>query len=171
MKVWIQFNKTSGAYVNAFQYVPSEILNHKYFTYAEAEMDLTTQVVIGSVKSWKIYNINELPKKIYEAQLNFICRDKITKEYGLEKQVGILTKVILELVKKAKITGESIDELNEMNSYIEEIRRRNKVLKNSYVSNKSYRYISIEEQNKIEEEMYDGGLHEALGPKNLINEL
>lgn len=171
MKALIQFNKASGAYVNAFSYVPLERLNHQYYTYEEAEIDFDTQVVVGDVKTWKVVNRNEQPTVIYEVALNKLCRDKIEKEYEPQTQLGILTNVILDLAKKAKLSGESVDKLNEMVSYIEETRRRNVILKNAYAANKSFKYVTIEEQNKITEAQLDGGVHEFLGPRNLIDGL
>lgn len=172
MKAIIQFNKASGAYVNAFQYVDPKFLNTKYFDYVgPVDIDFDTQMVVGDIKTYKVVNKSEQPKVIYEIALNKLCREKINKEYEVETQIGILTNVILDLVKKAKLNTEAVEKLNEMNSYIEEIRRRNKVLKDAYQNNKSFKYVSIEEQNKIEEAQLDGGLHEFLGPRNLLNEL
>ena len=84
MRAIIQFNKASGAFVNAFQYVNPELLNNIYFTYAEADIDFDTQVVVGDIKTWKVVNKNEQPKVVYEISLNKLCREKIQKEYDIK---------------------------------------------------------------------------------------
>lgn len=165
-KVFLQFNKTSGVFVTTISGITSDsILNKEFYNYIEVEMDVNKQIVQGTYDDFKIIDKSKLPPRVYESHLNKLCHEKITKEYPYVKQIDVMRTVLEELVKSSKIDGKIIEEFDEMNSYINEIKRRNKVIKESYKNSKGHQYISIAKQNEESEKKLEGGIHEAIGPR------
>lgn len=165
-KVFLQFNKTSGVFVTTISGILSDsILNKEYYDYVEVEMDVNKQEVIGTRDSFKIEDKSKLPVKVYESHLNDLCHEKITKEYPYVKQIDVMRSVLEQIITTTKISSPEVSEFDEMNSYIDEIKRRNKVLKESYKNSKGHQYISVKQQSEDFEKKLEGGIHEAIGAR------
>lgn len=160
-----QFNKASGAYVNVFQLVPLEVLNTEHYVYAEVEIDIATQRIEGVYGDFKVVDIATSATKIYESQVNNACKEKIYKRFQPEVQLDILRGVLAAVCEKLEIVDETFDD---MNDYIDGVKRANKVLKQSYIDNPDFQFITIAEEQAESEAKLDGGLHEVMGPKNLL---
>lgn len=160
-----QFNKASGAYVNVFQLVPLEVLNNEHYVYVEVEIDIATQRIEGVYTNFKIVDIATSATKIYESQVNNACKEKIYKRFQPEVQLDILRVVLATVCEKLEITDEAFDD---MNDYIDGVKRANKVLKQAYIDNPDFQFITIAEEQAESEAKLDGGLHEVMGPKNLL---
>lgn len=167
-QVWLQFNKISGAYISFMTKCPEEYLEKEHYNWVSETFDIDSDTVIGTFKKYQIKSIKDLPVPVREVDLNNQCKAKINKRFQPEVQLDILRNVITELASKAKLKGDVADKLDDMNSYIDEIKRRNKVLKESYKNGKSFKYVSIEDEIAEEDARMEGGLHEVFGPKNLV---
>lgn len=161
-----QFNAASGAYVNCIGVVPMEFLNTVHYKYVEIEIDVITQRVDGIYDNFKIVDIATAKTKIYETQINNLCKEKIYKRFQPEVQLDILRVALAELCEKL---GHQSDALLDMNDYIDDVKRANKVLKQSYITNPDFEFITIEQEQLDSEAKMDGGLHELIGPANLVS--
>lgn len=164
-KMLAQFNRTSGVYVNTISLVPLEVLNTEHYIYVEVELDPETQRVEGNIDSFKVVDIASSATKIYESQVNASCKEKIYKRFQPEVQLDILRNVLAIVCEKLEISDESFDD---MNDYIDSVKRANKVLKQAYIDNPDFQFITIAEEQAESEAKLDGGLHEVMGPKNLL---
>lgn len=160
-----QFNAVSGVYVNCISVVPLEYLNTTNFNYVEIVIDVTKQRVNGVYDNFTIVNIADEPTVIYESMVNELCKEKIFKRFAVEVQLDILRQVVAEICEKVGHTNEALED---MNDYIDGVKRANKVLKEAYKNNPDFQFITVEEANAIEEAKLDGGLHELMGPQNLL---
>lgn len=160
-----QFNAASGVYVNCISVVDLAYLNTVNFNYVEVVIDINTQRIDGVYDNFKIVNIADEPTVIYESMVNELCKEKIFKRFAVEVQLDILRQALAEICEKVGHTNEALDD---MNDYIDGVKRANKVLKDAYQNNPDFQFITIEEANAIEEAKLDGGLHELMGPANLL---
>lgn len=160
-----QFNSTSGAYINTIGVVPLEWLDTEHYDYVEIEIDVQTQKVVGFKDNFKITDIATSKTRIYETMVNNQCKEKIYARFHLEVQLDLLRDVVTKLADKAGLLHE---DLADMNDYIDGVKRANKVLKQSYISNPDFEFVTIEQELAETEARLDGGLHEVMGPKNLL---
>ena len=160
-----QFNAASGAFVTCLSDIPLEYLNTTHFKYAKVEIDLALEKVVGVYDNFKVVKIADEPTEVYESMVNELCKQKIFKRFAVEVQLDILRNAIAKVLEAAGIEDEA---LADMNDYIDEVKRANKVIKQSYIDNPDFKFITIKEAQEIEEQRLDGGLHEIMGPKNLI---
>jgi hypothetical protein len=164
-KMLAVFNAVSGAYVNCIGLVPLSVLNTDNYTYVEVEIDINTQRIEGVLSNFKVVDIATSATKIYETQVNNLCKDKIYKRFQLEVQLDILRTAVAELCEKAGVVNEA---LLDMNDYIDDVKAANKKIKAAYIANPDFQFITIEEEQAEHEAKLDGGLHELLGPANLV---
>ena len=164
-KMLAVFNAVSGAYVNCIGLVPLSVLNTNNYTYVEVEIDINTQRIEGVLSSFKVVDIATSATKIYETQVNNLCKDKIYKRFQLEVQLDILRTAVAELCEKTGVVNEA---LLDMNDYIDDVKAANKKIKAAYIANPDFQFITIEEEQAEHEAKLDGGLHELLGPANLV---
>lgn len=160
-----QFNATSGSFITCMSVVDLSYLNTENFKYVEITIDITKQRVDGEYDNFKIVNVSDEPTVIYESMVNELCKQKIFKRFAVEVQLDILRNTLATLCEKVGIEDEA---LLDMNDYIDGVKRANKVLKEAYKSNPDFQFISVQEAAEIEMAKLDGGLHEIMGPKNLI---
>lgn len=160
-----QFNAASGTFITCMSVIDLSYLNTENFKYVEITIDITKQRVDGEYDNFKIVNIADEPTVIYESMVNELCKQKIFKRFAVEVQLDILRNTLATLCEKVGVEDEA---LLDMNDYIDGVKRANKVLKEAYKNNPDFQFISIQEQAEIEASKLDGGLHEIMGPKNLI---
>ncbi|MNN86373.1 hypothetical protein D3C81_2037840 [compost metagenome] len=55
-----------------------------------------------------------------------------------------------------------------MNDYIDDVKAANKTIKAAYIANPDFEFITIEQEQAEHEAKLDGGLHELMGPANLV---
>lgn len=161
-----KFNAYSGAFITCQGIVPLEFLNTTNFTFIEIQIDPTTQKVVGTKDSFEIVDIATSKTKIYETQVNTLCREKIYKRFQLEVQLDIIRQAVAQLCEKAGIVDEA---LFDMNDYIDQVKRANKILKQSYIGNEDFEFVTIEMEQAEQDAQLDGGLHELMGPANLVS--
>lgn len=159
------FNRYSKAFINVIGMSPIEYLNTDNYTYIEVVIDVETQRVEGTADSFKIVDIASSATKIYETQVNNLCKEKIYKRFQLEVQLDIIRTAVAELCAKAGVENEA---LLDMNDYIDDVKAANKKIKAAYIANPDFEFITIEQEQAEHEAKLDGGLHEAMGPANLI---
>lgn len=160
-----QFNAASGTFITCMSVIDLSYLNTENFKYVEITIDITKQRVDGEYDNFKIVNVADEPTVIYESMVNELCKQKIFKRFAVEVQLDILRNTLATLCEKVGVEDEA---LLDMNDYIDGVKRANKVLKEAYKNNPDFQFISIQEQAAIEAAKLDGGLHEIMGPKNLI---
>jgi hypothetical protein len=152
-----QFNKITGAFVMILQRLDISTLNNDFFLYKEIEIDIYKEKVIGTYDNFSIVSINDQPLEIYEDNLNALAREKILQKYPLEKQLTIIGTLLEKIADQNSI---ECDELKDMNDYITEVRRTNRVRKDFYSSDSEYQYVSTEEAERIFAEQREGGIME-----------
>lgn len=151
-----QFNKINKKFITVLSMVEDKsLLNHDFYDYQEVDIDPFNETIRGDYSDFKIVNINEQPLEITEDMLNDLARNKILKEYPIEKQLTLLENVLEKLVDQ---TGIEAEELKEMNDYIAEIKRTNAIRKQFYADNPDYDYKSTEELDALIEEKYEGSI-------------
>lgn len=160
-----QFNATSGVWTNTIGKIPLEYLDTEHYKYVEVTIDIQTQKIVGTYDNFKIVDIATAPTVIYETMLNNQCKEKIYARFQLEVQLDLLRDVVNQLCDKAGIEH---DALQDMNDYIDACKEANKKLKEAYIANPDFEFISLDDQKAMEEARLDGGLHEIMGPKNLL---
>lgn len=160
-----QFNAASGIYINVISVVPLEWLDTEHYDYVQVEIDIKTQRVEGVKDNFRIVDIASSKTKIYETMVNNQCKEKIYARFQLEVQLDIIRDVVTQLADKSGLLH---DALADMNDYIDGVKRANKILKQSYISNPDFEFITIEQELAETEAKLDGGLHEVMGPKNLL---
>lgn len=164
-KMLAKFNAYSGAFLTCMGVVDLAYLNTDNYTYVEVEIDPITQMVVGTKDNFQIVDKATAKTKIYESQVNTLCKTKIYKRFQLEVQLDILRNVIAEIAEKVGVENES---LMDMNDYIDDVKRANKVLKQSYIDNPDFEFITIDQEAAEQEAKLDGGLHEQYGPANIV---
>jgi hypothetical protein len=156
-KALAQFNKLNGKFTTVIGMVDDvSLLNHNFYNYRQVEIDLYNETVIGTYDSFQIVNVNEGNLQINEDMLKELARDKIVKEYPIERQLTILGKTLKKIADS--VTLEDIDELREMNDYIDEIKRVNSIRKEFYKNNPDYDYMSTEDLDRMINEKYEGSI-------------
>lgn len=158
----LQFNAITGAFITAMTGDLATLGSKEHFTYVEGEWNFTHDVVIGTYPDYQVVDERTLPTKIYEASLDMIARDKITKEYPVIQQVNILGRAIMKLSEQLGVDQE---ELVEMFSYIDQVKQTNAVSKQEYQDSPDYDYISLEQQAVEYEATLEGGVHELYGAR------
>lgn len=166
-KVILGFNRVNGIWLIAIPYVNPETLGGAdYIRYVEDEMDLTVDIVKGEYPDYTISNRNEGPQTVTETQVDNTMATKITAKYPVVQQVNILGRAIAKLAEKAGVIDE-LEELQEMLSYISLCKDVSKESKEFYRDSPDYIFISDAELKDNENRRYEGGLHEALGPRQM----
>lgn len=167
-----QFNKVSGRFICFLSYVDPATLDSTYFNYAEVNVDIERQTVKGTYPTFQIVTVAEQPTRVMEGALRAKCRDKILKEYGLDNQLDIIRSVVQHVAeiiaadKGVEITD--LDQLQEMNAYIDEVKASHKALVASYKNREDYELVTIEQEQLENEEKLEGGLHELVyGPRQV----
>lgn len=151
-----QFNKLNNMFTTVLGMVPDmSLLNHDYYLYREIEIDLENETIVGTYDNFTIINIHEQPLEITEDMLNELAREKIVKEYPIERQLTILGSVIERLADQAGIEA---DDIKEMNDYINDIKRTNKIRKQFYANNSDYDYKTTEELDEMVAKKYEGSI-------------
>jgi len=151
-----QFNKVTKVFTMILQR-PDDIsaLNHEYFLYREIMIDRDKEKIVGDYDTFRVAAIENEPLEINEDTLNALAREKILKEYPMHDQLSILGTT---LEKLADAVGVECDELKEMNDYIAEIRRINKLRKDFYESDPAYKYMSTEDFEALFIAQREGGV-------------
>lgn len=174
VKAVLIFNRLNGVYLGAASLDISLCdIDHPHCIYVEDEMDIVNDVVEGGLKihgdgSWtkdyKVLRPHERSAAVYESELDEQMAYKITKRYTVVEQVNILSRAILKLADKHDI---ELDELNEMLDYISLVKETNKNQKEFYANHPDYEYFTNERATEIEASRFEGGLHEAIGPRTI----
>lgn len=164
-KAVLAFNRTNGEFVFALTNVtPDELSGQEHMVYVEAEFNPNTQVVQGTLGNYKIVDKSSLPQPIYEASIDAMMATKITKVYPVAEQVNVLGRALQILAKEHNIV---LEELEEMLDYISLARDTNREQKEAYRNDPAYEFISNADIEARNEKLYEGGLHEALGPRTI----
>jgi len=152
-----QFNKLNGKFTTVLGMVEDiSMLNHNFYDYRKVEIDLYNETVVGNYDNFEIVNINEGNLEITEDMLNQLARDKIVKEYPIERQLTVLGKTLEKIADSLSL--EDIDDIKEMNDYINEVKRVNSIRKEFYKNNPDYDYKSTEDLDRLISEKYEGSI-------------
>lgn len=164
IEVLIQFNAVSGAYITIHPIENEIYLDKKYFKYKTDFIDPDNEKVVGTYDDYQILHKTDIPMDIPETGLNIMARSKIFKEYDLAQQMAVVLKTIEKILEQTNIISE---EFTEMKSYIDEVLRTNQLRKESFANDEAFNYISKQDQYEMDNAILDGGLHEAIGPRQL----
>lgn len=152
-----QFNKLNKKFTTILGMIEDQsLLNHDLYLYKEVEIDFDYEDIEGTYDDFKIYNVYEKPL-MTEDGLNEMARRRIVDQYPLEIQLSILGSI---LEKVADANAIECNDLKEMNDFIAEARRVNKLRKKFYAENPDFRYMSTEEMDAAINEKYEGAIQE-----------
>lgn len=171
----LMFNKLNGMYISAINLAPEEYCNidTTFYTYRIAKFDFVNDVVEGQLTlqedgtfsdDFKVIDKSEQKQVVNELQLNTAAEYKITKRYPVIEQVNVLSRAISKLAEQL---GVELTELDEMNDYIKLCLDVNAAQKEFYRESPDVIYITDEERIESESRRFEGGLHEAVGPRTL----
>jgi len=164
-KYLAQFNKITGEFIGLFRYQEDKsMFNHDYFSFAEVEIDLATQELVGKYDNFEIVNIQDQPVTMYEAALDNAAQFKIDKSYGVYKRLEIQEQLLEKISAALNVEDETF---LEMRDYIAEVRANNKLYKESLMNDPAYKFVSLEEEKTTYENRLEGGIHELIGPREL----
>lgn len=159
----LAFNKVNGEFLFALGNTKIEDLtNPGHFVFVMELFNLTEDTVVGNYPDYEIIPTSELPTVIYESEIDSMMATKITTRYPIAEQVNILGRAIQTLAKEHNIV---LDELEELLDFVQLARDTNREHKESYANDPNHQYISNAELAAQELKRYEGGLHEALGPR------
>lgn len=172
------FNKQNGIY---FTFVCIPLASAQYdealYEGREALFDHANDVVIGKLTknangefedTFEVIPASEQKEKVYERTLNMQAEQKITKMYPLVNQVNLLVSAIQRLAKEHEFTDlPEFKALAEMTSYIDQCIETNQAKKVFYSGNPDVDYYTDERVAAEESARMEGGIHEALGPRNI----
>lgn len=121
----------------------------------------------GVIKdNFKVLAADEQTPTIFEAQLNSLAAQKITKTYPLTKQLNLLVACVNLLGKEHDLLEtEEFDALNEMIDYINYCVQVNQTKKEHYANDPTVNYVSDESAAEALSKCMEGGVHEELGPR------
>lgn len=151
-----QFNKITNSFIMVLQ-KPDDmsILNTEHYNYIEIDIDPVLQTIVGDYNNFNIVNIDDMPVQIDEDALNILARDRIIKEYPIERQLTILGTVLEKLADSAGIEA---NELKDMNDFITEVKRNNSIRKQFYANSPDFEFKTTEELDEIDANKYEGGI-------------
>lgn len=150
-----QFNKMNNEFITLMQKVDMSWLNHDNYLYVEVEIDPDYEKIVGDYENFEVKKLIDLPREITEHEMDHLAREKIVGKYPIEKQLNILAQT-LEIISDRM--GINNDELKEMNSYIDEVRRVNNVRKDFFERSDEFEYISSEEIERRLNKKYEGAI-------------
>lgn len=161
-----QFNKITKVFITILQKVEDiSWLNNDFYLYREIMIDIDKEKVIGTYDNFEIVSIADQPLAVTEDGLNALARTKIVQKYSIETQLTIIEKTLERIATSA---GVDHSELKEMNDYIDEIKRTNRLRKDFYAADSDYEYTSTEEMEQKLALQHEGGIMEY-EPKVRIN--
>lgn len=174
VKAVLIFNKLNGVFLSATT-IGIELcdVNSNLCIYLEDMIDLQNDVVEGGLKiaedgtwskDYKILAEHETKQTVYESELDTQVAYKITKRYPVIEQVNILARAINKLAKEH---GVEMEEMDELLDYIRLVKDTSKVHKKFYQESEHYDYISNRDEENLEVSKFEGGLHEATGPRTI----
>lgn len=161
-----QFNKVTKVFTMLLQ-KPDDIsgLNHDFYLYKEVMIDRQKEKILGNYDNFQVVSIESQPLLITEDELNSLAREKIIKNYPIERQLTIIG----QLLEKIAVAGNiECEELKDMNDYISEVKRVNGLRKAFYDSDPSYQYLSTEAFEELFIAQREGGIMEYEGKINNI---
>ena len=164
VEAWAQFNIITKVFTGVFPRTAVDPvgLNTTNYLYSPIEIDMATQVVVGTYDAFKVVNKADLPQDIHEAALDGQMRAKIAESYSNNDRLEILERSVLALAEKL---GVELPELEEVVDLVAEIKRTNELRKQSLAVDPEYNYISIAQALQSEMDQLEGGLHEVIGPR------
>lgn len=170
-KMWAQFNKITGAPVSLISYVPLENLNQEMFDYVECEGCPFSDVIEGTIDDFRIVPMEEQKQVVTETMLNETAVDRVTKKYKVIDQINNIRKLVMkmcEVVGNEEImSSEEYLEALEMDEYIEEVLRVNKLTKEYYENAEGFEYVSTEQMEREFDAAIEGGIRDSIGPRQV----
>lgn len=170
------FNKLNGVFYG-IAYLPIEQSAHDPALYEARSVMFNSmedfidgQLIVNKDGSYtdafEVVKLADRKEQIYERQLNMMAEQKITKRYPLIDQVNLLVKAIQRLAQEHDFNDlPEFQALSEMTSYIGQVLETNAAKKEFYRENPDVDYYSDERVEAEESARYEGGIHEAIGPR------
>lgn len=159
-KYYAQFNKYNKLFITILQWLPEEyyrLLNHDQYLYKEVELDEETETIKGDYDDFRVVKIADQPLPVYERTLNDLARQKIEKQFSMPKQLSIICE---QLTKLSESEGIDASDVKEMLSYINEVKKENRLRKEFYAEDPDYDYWTEEEEDEYQAKQEDGGIIE-----------
>jgi hypothetical protein len=178
LPVTILFNKQNGMYIT-YVVVPLAMSQHDDTLYEarEAMFDHALDVIQGQLtklpsglwqEDWKVILRSELPEEVYEHALNLQAEQKITKRYPIVDQINLVVAALQRLAKEHDLNDHpEFQALAEMTSYTAQVLETNAAKKEFYRDHPDVIYISDEQREAETSARMEGGIHEALGPRDV----
>lgn len=118
--------------------------------------------------NFRVLAADEQTPTIYEAQLNAMAAQKITKKYPLTKQLNLLVACVNRLgAEHELLSTDEFEALNEMVEYVNYCVQVNQTKKEHYANDPTVNYVSDEAAAEALSRSMEGGIHEAIGPRTI----
>ncbi|MCY1434633.1 hypothetical protein D9M71_506990 [compost metagenome] len=167
VRALLMFNKANGKFIAAIGWNdPTTLGGHDHILFIEEQYDFINDKVVGDYPDYKVMDQSAGPQTFYESQADAAMSAKITKRYPVVEQVNVLARAVAVIADKLGVSAE-ISELTEMVEYIKLCKDVNASTKEFYSESPDFVYISNEQLAAEENAKYEGGLHEAFGPREI----
>lgn len=151
-----QFNKLNKGFITALSGTTDKsLLNHDFYLYVDILFDESKETVVGTYDNFQIVRTDSLPRQVHEDELNTVARTKIVEKYPLELQLSIIGQLLETLADTANVDS---TDLKDMNDYIAEVKRVNKLRKEFFAANTEYQYLSTGDREAIFAKQMEGGI-------------
>ena len=165
------FNKVSGVYLHQMSAesdeeadVLEESFDRTYFDIKRVKLVPSRDIWIGDKDTGYIDSINNRKAKINEYTLNAAAKNKIGHVYKQHKQVNIVRKALISLIKIMELEGrDEFKDLLEMTEILNGILENNNRYKESYRNHPSYDYEDKKTFMDGVSKALDGGLAQVVG--------
>lgn len=157
------FNKISGEFFAKASENAKDSISTDFFKIKELEFDDDIyKWDDGTFSNGKLVLIKDEPTKVYESELDKLCKDSIEREVKLHHQLNIISNLLNQIVEEIGISGENVDKFKEIHDFIEKRRLMNNRYKKAYYNNKEWNYISKKDVELKEKNRMNGGISEYL---------
>lgn len=164
-KVFISFNKLTGAHIGQRTGGSAKDLPDQYFKWKIEEFDPNTHRWVGDYDDGKVMAIAACRSSEDEVGMDEICSKKIEKKYQWYHQMNALAKIADTLIKKGILTedDDGVSEFLEQREYIDRALKNNELYKEARANSPDEDYLTKEDLDKKKNAQLAGGLNTITG--------
>lgn len=170
MKVFVLFNKISGAYVQWINWHEPHGIDPNIFDFAVVEeFNPNLQAIVGTFSNFEVVNKVDQPQPVTEGLVNAMTEEEITQRYPIPKQLNTIAAALVVLSKHLQLEeAPEVAALIEQVETIKELLKVGSLRKEGYQQDDSFAYMSDESKRETELAIFEGGLGETVGPRQVI---
>lgn len=168
-RAFLLFNKVSGAYVSWMNYHEPDGIDRTLFDVAVVDAyNHQKQLVTGRFPNFQIVTIAELPQEVSESFIDRMTAEEINARYSTSRQLNTLSAAVVAIAEKLGMAEDpAVLPLVDQVLTIADLVRVGNLRKQGYQEDDSFTYVSkasvLDEYHAI----HEGGLGEAIGPREI----